>query len=109
MVSQKPRYNGEDHPALRDAVDPPVRSLCGKPENLDTTYLKVFVANLPWAAKSGDIYNYFRKFGEIIEAAVIYSHSGARPKSRGYGFVVFREPTGAKNALEDPHPKWNGR
>ena len=128
-------------------MDPPFRSLLSNKE-VDTTYLKIFVANLPWTAKSGDVryffdknnlwfwtelqtagkagfkkikvnigsslrlppfpsqltpkpfsmmgeqeniaYKFFRKFGEIREATVIYSHAGDRPKSKGYGFVIFQ-------------------
>ncbi|KAF2324818.1 hypothetical protein GH714_017277 [Hevea brasiliensis] len=50
---------------------------------------------------------YFEQFGEILEAVVITDKNTGR--SKGYGFVTFREPEAAKRACADPTPMIDGR
>ncbi|KAG5020461.1 hypothetical protein JHK82_016370 [Glycine max] len=45
---------------------------------------------------------YFEQFGEILEAVVITNKATRR--SKGYGFVTFREPEAAMRACVDPAP-----
>ncbi|RZR78727.1 hypothetical protein BHM03_00004161 [Ensete ventricosum] len=50
---------------------------------------------------------YFEQFGEILEAVVITDKNTGR--SKGYGFVTFREPEAAMRACVDPSPVIDGR
>ncbi|KAM7519939.1 hypothetical protein LguiB_018901 [Lonicera macranthoides] len=73
----------------------------------DTTYTKVFVGGLAWETQSESLHSYFEQFGEILEAVVITDkHTG---RSKGYGFVTFRDPEAAKRACADPNPVIDGR
>lgn len=73
----------------------------------DTTYTKVFVGGLAWETQSETLGRYFQQFGEILEAVVITDkHTG---RSKGYGFVTFREPESARRACADPTPIIDGR
>ncbi|GFZ10562.1 RNA-binding (RRM/RBD/RNP motifs) family protein [Actinidia rufa] len=73
----------------------------------DTTYTKVFVGGLAWETQSDTLRRYFDKFGEIFEAVVITDkHTG---RSKGYGFVTFRDPESARRACADPTPIIDGR
>ncbi|XP_057975586.1 uncharacterized protein LOC131162959 isoform X3 [Malania oleifera] len=73
----------------------------------DTTYTKVFVGGLAWETQSDTMRRYFEQFGEILEAVVITDKNTGR--SKGYGFVTFREPEAARRACADPTPIIDGR
>ncbi|KAM7252867.1 hypothetical protein ACFE04_025485 [Oxalis oulophora] len=73
----------------------------------DTTYTKVFVGGLAWETQKDTMKNYFEQFGEILEAVVITDKATGR--SKGYGFVTFREPEAAMRACVDPAPVIDGR
>ncbi|XP_043714135.1 RNA-binding protein 38-like isoform X2 [Telopea speciosissima] len=73
----------------------------------DTTYTKVFVGGLAWETQSGTLRRYFEQYGEILEAVVITDKNTGR--SKGYGFVTFRDPESARRACADPNPVIDGR
>ncbi|KAG7025125.1 putative RNA-binding protein ARP1 [Cucurbita argyrosperma subsp. argyrosperma] len=68
----------------------------------DTTYTKVFVGGLAWETQKDTMKNYFEQFGDILEAVVITDKATGR--SKGYGFVTFREPDAAMRACVDAAP-----
>ncbi|KAL5212246.1 hypothetical protein ABZP36_023093 [Zizania latifolia] len=73
----------------------------------DTTYTKVFVGGLAWETTSERLRRFYERFGDILEAVVITDrHSG---RSKGYGFVTFRDPESARKACEDPTPVIDSR
>ncbi|XP_073275595.1 uncharacterized protein [Primulina huaijiensis] len=73
----------------------------------DTTFTKVFVGGLAWETPTEVMQSYFEQFGEILEAVIITDkHTG---KSKGYGFVTFKDPESAKRACADPNPTIDGR
>ncbi|KAI3783781.1 hypothetical protein L1987_42867 [Smallanthus sonchifolius] len=73
----------------------------------DTTLMKVFVGGLAWETQSETMRRYFEQFGEILEAVVITDKNTGR--SKGYGFVTFRDPESAAKACVDPAPVIDGR
>ncbi|KAL3505519.1 hypothetical protein ACH5RR_035360 [Cinchona calisaya] len=73
----------------------------------DTTFTKVFVGGLAWETQSDTLRRYFDQFGDILEAVVITNKSTGR--SKGYGFVTFRDPESARRACADPTPLIDGR
>ncbi|KAK3232325.1 hypothetical protein Dsin_004206 [Dipteronia sinensis] len=73
----------------------------------DTTYTKVFVGGLAWETQRETMESYFEQFGEIHEAVVIINRSTG--KSKGYGFVTFKDPESATKACENPNPVIDGR
>ncbi|XP_021744370.1 probable RNA-binding protein ARP1 [Chenopodium quinoa] len=78
-----------------------------KPQFGDTTLTKVFVGGLAWETPKQALYEHFEKFGEILEAVIISDKITGR--SKGYGFVTFKEPEAAKKACEDATPIINSR
>ncbi|KAI5683899.1 hypothetical protein M9H77_05127 [Catharanthus roseus] len=79
----------------------------GQPPSGDTTNTKIFVGGLAWETKSETLHRYFEQFGEILEAVVITDkHTG---RSKGYGFVTFRDPESARKACANPNPVIDGR
>ncbi|GFQ05790.1 RNA-binding protein 38 [Phtheirospermum japonicum] len=73
----------------------------------DTTYTKVFVGGLAWETQKDTMKNYFEQFGDILEAVVITDKTTGR--SKGYGFVTFREADAAMRACVDATPVIDGR
>ncbi|XP_058006096.1 probable RNA-binding protein ARP1 isoform X2 [Hevea brasiliensis] len=73
----------------------------------DATYTKVFVGGLAWETQKETMKKYFQQFGEILEAVVIIDRNTGR--SKGYGFVTFKEAEAARSACEDPAPVIDGR
>ncbi|XP_077214128.1 uncharacterized protein LOC143848975 isoform X2 [Tasmannia lanceolata] len=73
----------------------------------DTTFTKVFVGGLAWETPSEKMRRYFEQFGEILEAVIITDKNTGR--SKGYGFVTFRDPDSARRACVDPNPVIDGR
>ncbi|XVF12755.1 hypothetical protein REPUB_Repub08aG0146800 [Reevesia pubescens] len=73
----------------------------------DTTYTKIFVGGLAWETKRDTLKLYFKQFGEILEAVVINDRSTGR--SKGYGFVTFKDADSATRACYNPFPVIDGR
>ncbi|KAK9293249.1 hypothetical protein L1049_021240 [Liquidambar formosana] len=73
----------------------------------DTTYTKIFVGGLAWETQRETMRRYFEQFGEILEAVVITDKNTGR--SKGYGFVTFKDPDSAMRACQDPSPVIDGR
>ncbi|XVF72945.1 hypothetical protein PTKIN_Ptkin12aG0161200 [Pterospermum kingtungense] len=73
----------------------------------DTTYTKIFVGGLAWETQRDTMRRYFEQFGEILEAVVITDKNTGR--SKGYGFVTFKDPEAAMRACQNPSPVIDGR
>ncbi|KDP28419.1 hypothetical protein JCGZ_14190 [Jatropha curcas] len=73
----------------------------------DTTFTKIFVGGLAWETQRDTMRRYFEQFGEILEAVVITDKNTGR--SKGYGFVTFKDPDSAMRACQNPSPVIDGR
>jgi hypothetical protein len=73
----------------------------------DTTYTKVFVGGLAWETQTEELHKYFAQFGDILESVIITDRVTGR--SKGYGFVTFRDQESARRAVADPNPFIDGR
>ncbi|CAJ2645065.1 RNA-binding protein 38-like [Trifolium pratense] len=73
----------------------------------DTTFTKVFVGGLAWETPTDEMRTYFEQFGDILEAVIITDKNTG--KSKGYGFVTFRDSESARRACTDPNPVIDGR
>lgn len=73
----------------------------------DTTLTKVFVGGLAWETPKEAMKEHFDKYGDILEAVIISDKLTGR--SKGYGFVTFKDAESAKKACEDATPIINGR
>ncbi|KAJ4726747.1 putative RNA-binding family protein [Melia azedarach] len=80
----------------------------GTEEFGDTSYSKIFVGGLAWETQTDTMKNYFAQFGEILEAVIITDRITG--KSKGYGFVTFKDPESARKACQiNPFPVIDGR
>ncbi|WCJ22505.1 RNA-binding (RRM/RBD/RNP motifs) family protein [Euphorbia peplus] len=73
----------------------------------DTTFTKIFVGGLAWETQRDTMRRYFEQFGDILEAVVITDKNTGR--SKGYGFVTFKDPEAAIRACQNPSPVIDGR
>jgi len=48
---------------------------------------RIFVGNLPWTVGHQELRSYFKEFGRVLAANVIFDKKTGC--SKGYGFVVF--------------------
>jgi len=62
---------------------------------------KVFVGGLSWETNDQKLRMYFENYGNVTEAFVNYDRNTGRP--RGFGFVVFDDPTVADRVVLQPH------
>jgi len=68
---------------------------------------KLFVAGLPWAINNDSLRELFSQYGEITEAVVIMDRETQR--SKGFGFVTFKNAEDAKAALDMNEKEVDGR
>ncbi|CAH8387000.1 unnamed protein product [Eruca vesicaria subsp. sativa] len=76
-------------------------------EGGDTKLTKIFVGGLAWETQKDTMRRYFEQFGEIVEAVVISDKNTGR--SKGYGFVTFKDAEAAMRACQNMNPVIDGR
>ena len=65
--------------------------------------MKVYVGNLPFSVDDNGLKQIFEPYGEIEEAIVITNKFSG--KSKGFGFVTFKEDSDAKKAISEMNSK----
>ncbi|MCH2111065.1 MAG: RNA-binding protein, partial [Polyangiaceae bacterium] len=60
---------------------------------------KLFVGGLSWDTDTDGLRSAFEAFGEVDDAVVITDRDTGR--SRGFGFVTYKDSSAAKNAIEE--------
>jgi RNA recognition motif-containing protein len=65
--------------------------------------MKVYVGNLPFTVEQEKLKELFASYGEIEEAIVIADKFSGR--SKGFGFVTFKDEESAKKAIAEMNDK----
>ena len=65
--------------------------------------MKVYVGNLPFSVDKTKLEELFAPYGDIEEAMVISDRFSGR--SKGFGFVTFKNDEDAKKAIEEMNEK----
>ncbi|ERN11609.1 hypothetical protein AMTRI_Chr03g138750 [Amborella trichopoda] len=73
----------------------------------DPVHRKLFVRGLAWDTTSETLCDAFLVYGEIEEGAVIMDKAAG--KSRGFGFVTYKDMESAQRALKEPSKLIDGR
>merc|ERR1719361_2136951 len=68
---------------------------------------RLFVYSLLYTTTDDTLHHGFSQYGELEEAVIIKDKSTL--KSKGYGFVVFKDVNGANNALKERQKHIDGR
>jgi RNA recognition motif-containing protein len=61
--------------------------------------MKIFIANFPFDLTEEDICDLFKIFGEVVACKMVKDPDSG--KSKGYGFVEFRDAERAKLAMKE--------
>ena len=62
---------------------------------------KLFIGGISWDTDEERLKEYFRKYGEVVEAVIMRDRATGR--ARGFGFVVFADPAVAERVIMDKH------
>ena len=65
--------------------------------------MKIYVGNLPYSVDGAKLKELFGSYGDIEEATVIQDKFSGR--SKGFGFVTFKEDEAAKKAIDEMNDK----
>lgn len=62
---------------------------------------KLFIGGISWDTNEDHLREYFRKYGEVVEAVIMKDRVTGR--ARGFGFVVFADPAVAERVVMEKH------
>ncbi|XP_044504269.1 heterogeneous nuclear ribonucleoprotein 1-like [Mangifera indica] len=62
---------------------------------------KLFIGGISWDTDEERLKEYFRSYGEVLEAVIMRDRATGR--ARGFGFVVFSDPAVAERVIMDKH------
>ncbi|XP_011603037.2 heterogeneous nuclear ribonucleoprotein D0 isoform X1 [Takifugu rubripes] len=68
---------------------------------------KMFVGGLSWDTTKKDLKDYFCKYGEVVDCTLKLDPITGR--SRGFGFVLFKEPESVEKVASQKEHKLNGK
>lgn len=68
---------------------------------------QIYVGNLHFKVREGDLRNFFNRFGQIQDLYIVKNRQNGR--SKGFGFVTFDNPDDADNALAAHGEMMSGR
>ncbi|XXG44843.1 hypothetical protein AAC387_Pa02g0086 [Persea americana] len=62
---------------------------------------KLFIGGISWDTNEDRLREYFKSFGEVVEAVIMKDRQTGR--ARGFGFVVFTDPVVAERVVLEKH------
>ena len=70
-------------------------------DKMESDLGKLFIGGISWDTDEERLKEYFRKYGEVVQAMIIRDRVTGR--ARGFGFVVFADPAVAERVIMDKH------
>ncbi|GMH12016.1 hypothetical protein Nepgr_013857 [Nepenthes gracilis] len=69
--------------------------------NMQSDSGKLFIGGISWETNEDRLKEYFRSFGEVVEAVIMKDRTTGR--ARGFGFVLFADPAVAEGVIKEKH------
>ena len=69
--------------------------------SMNSEQSKVFVGGIPWETTEERLKDYFRAFGDVVEAVIMKDRATGR--ARGFGFVEFADTSVVERVLMEKH------
>ena len=74
---------------------------------IDNDARRLFIRGIPFETRIGNLEKFFEKYGELEDCTIVNERGTG--KSRGFGFVVFKDMDAAYAAIDDPNKDFEGR
>ncbi|CAL5337370.1 unnamed protein product [Camellia sinensis] len=68
---------------------------------MDSDQGKLFIGGISWETNEEKLKDHFEAYGEVLQTVVMRDKTNGRP--RGFGFVVFADPSILDRVLQDKH------
>lgn len=68
---------------------------------MDSDEGKLFIGGISWETTEDKLKDHFGNYGEVLDAVIMRDKVTGRP--RGFGFVVFADPSLLDRVLQDNH------
>lgn len=68
---------------------------------MDSDEGKLFIGGISWETTEEKLKEHFSDYGEVLDAVIMRDKATGRP--RGFGFVVFSDPSILDRVLQDKH------
>ncbi|KAK7835713.1 heterogeneous nuclear ribonucleoprotein 1-like [Quercus suber] len=68
---------------------------------MDSDEGKLFIGGIAWDTSEETLTEYFTQYGQVTQAVIMREKPTGRP--RGFGFVVFSDPSVLDRVLQDRH------
>ena len=68
---------------------------------MDSNQGKLFIGGISWETTEEKLKEYFENYGDVVQIVVMRDKTTGRP--RGFGFVVFSNPSILDRVLQDKH------
>lgn len=68
---------------------------------MDSDQGKLFIGGISWETSEERLREYFSQYGDVLQTVVMREKTTGRP--RGFGFVVFADPSILDRVLQDKH------
>ncbi|GER32426.1 RNA-binding (RRM/RBD/RNP motifs) family protein [Striga asiatica] len=72
-----------------------------KTRNMEMDQGKLFIGGISWDTNEDRLKEYFGAYGEVAEAVIMRDRTTGR--ARGFGFVVFANPSDAEKVVKEKH------
>ncbi|KAL6970604.1 hypothetical protein U1Q18_030299 [Sarracenia purpurea var. burkii] len=68
---------------------------------MDSDQGKLFIGGISWETTEDNLKDHFEVYGEVLQTVIMRDKTNGRP--RGFGFVVFADPSILDRVLQDKH------
>lgn len=68
---------------------------------MDSDDGKLFIGGIAWDTTEDKLTDYFTRYGDVSQVVIMRDKTTGRP--RGFGFVIFSDPSILDQVLQDKH------